>query len=232
MSVCTPKRNIWVRSKRLKKKLHWDHSSYLRIENIENNVKWKQSCLEGCWFHLFLTFLRLPCRSLLINQQIFKVPVRFPVSQLTPKLDSCKTTQTNPAGLFFKMGKIVFMHIIVIRLHWSNNKVLYHSGGRTKWFTGIVGYNIHYILTFLYQGLLYFWKVNYFCFVYFIWMFFADILACCFYSFYLVIMVLLSVKSAVGSPPLTRHLPTYLNKSLPLFLYEQLSISPSLLTTS
>lgn len=48
------------------------------------------------------------------------------------------------------MSKIVFMHIIAIRLYNSYNEKLYHSGGRTKWFTGIVGYNIHYILTFFY----------------------------------------------------------------------------------
>lgn len=60
---------------------------------------------------------------------------------------------------------------------------------------------------------------------------FADILACCFYSFYLVIMVLLSVKSAVGSPPLTRPLPICLFKyASSLFLYEQFSMSPSLCT--
>lgn len=39
---------------------------------------------------------------------------------------------------------------------------------------------------------------------------FADKLACCFYS-YLVIMVLLSVKSAVDLPHLARHLHLHLS---------------------
>lgn len=82
----------------------------------------------------------------------------------------------------------------------------------TKWFTGIVGYNIHYILTFFIPRVILFLENKLFLFCLFFMNVFADILACCFNCFYLVIMVLLSVKSAVGLPPLRMHLPIYLFK--------------------
>lgn len=73
------------------------------------------------FFYHFLSFSSpFGCHVLLspTNQPILKVPVRFlfPISQLTPKLDSSKNTETSPVGRFL-LGKIVFMCITAIRLN-------------------------------------------------------------------------------------------------------------------
>lgn len=110
------------------------------------------------------------------------------------------------------MSKIVFMHIIVIRLYTSFNEILYYSGERTKWFTGMVGHINSIYINFFIPRVVLLLESKLFLFCLFFIDVFADVSACCFYCFYLVIMVLLSVKSAVGLPPLQTHLPLYLFK--------------------
>lgn len=102
------------------------------------------------------------------------------VCQLTPKLDAIKQTNKQTGLAFFR---IIFMFLIKIRLKIKQlNKYSYCTAVKVavyRW------RRMYYKNFFLYQGLMYIWRVNYFCLVLFIFYgFFADNLCVWCYWFF------------------------------------------------